>query len=291
VTYETIDYAVSDGVLVLTLSRPDQLNAFTVQMAEELIDAFERVNQDDDVAAVVVTGAGRAFCAGMDLSVGGNVFGLDEALQPTLEDLVHRSEDPEFLAGVRDAGGRASLAIYACLKPVIAAINGPAIGVGATVTLPMDVRIASQAARIGFVFGRLGIVPEACSSWFLPRVVGISRALEWTYSADILTAEEAYAGGLVRSVVPSGRLLEEAITLAHRFSKGRSRVATALTRQMMYRNSAAPHPMAAHQVDSLAMFYTSRGDGREGVRAFLDKRPPDFTSTASTMPPFYPWQG
>src|SRR5580765_5259690 len=155
--YETLDWSVRDGILVLTLNRPAQLNAFTVQMAEELIDAFERVNEDDEVAAVVVTGAGRAFCAGMDLTVDGNVFGLDESLAPTLADLEDRLDDPEIVAGVRDTGGRVSLAIYACTKPVIAAINGPAVGVGATMTLPMDVRIASEGARIGFVFGRIGI--------------------------------------------------------------------------------------------------------------------------------------
>ena len=288
--YETLDWSVRDGILVLTLNRPAQLNAFTVQMAEELIDAFERVNEDDEVAGVVVTGAGRAFCAGMDLTVDGNVFGLDESLAPTLADLEDRLDDPEIVAGVRDTGGRVSLAIYACTKPVIAAINGPAVGVGATMTLPMDVRIASEGARIGFVFGRIGIVPEACSSWFLPRIVGISRALEWTYAADILTAQQAHEGGLVRTVVPPDELLDTALELARRFTGGRSRVATALTRQMMYRNSAVDHPAQAHRVDSLAMFYTSIGDGKEGVRAFLDKREADFTSQASAMPPFFPWQ-
>ena len=290
-TYDTLDYDVrDDGVLVLTLSRPDQLNAFTVQMANELVHAFERASNDDQVAAVVVTGAGRAFCAGMDLAVGGNVFGLDESLEPTIEDLVERFDDPEIVHRVRDTGGRVSLAVYACKKPVIAAINGPAVGIGATMTLPMDVRIASEDARIGFVFGRLGIVPEACSSWFLPRIVGIGRALEWTYSAEILTAEQALDGGLVRSVVPAAGLLDEALELARKFTRGRSRVATALTRQMMYRNSAAPHPVDAHRVESLAMFYTSREDGHEGVQAFLEKRPAAFSSRASEMPPFFPWE-
>jgi enoyl-CoA hydratase/carnithine racemase len=180
-SYETLDWSVEDGVLTLTLDRPDQLNAFTVTMAEELVAAFERASADDEVGAVVVTGRGRAFCAGMDLSVDGNVFGLDESLEPTLADLHDRLDDPEIVAGVRDTGGRVALAIYACTKPVIAAINGPAVGIGATMTLPMDVRLASDRARIGFVFGRLGIVPEACSTWFLPRIVGISRALEWVY--------------------------------------------------------------------------------------------------------------
>ena len=211
-------------------------------MARELEHAFRRVNDDDAVAAVVVTGSGRAFCAGMDLSREGNVFGLDESLTPTLEDLTERLDSPEIADGVRDTGGRVSLAIYDCTKPVIAAINGPAVGIGATMTLPMDVRLASTSARIGFVFGRLGIVPEACSSWFLPRLVGVSRALEWTYAADILSPAEALDGGLVRSVVEPEALLDTAYELARRFVSGRSRVATALTRQMMWRNSAQPHP-------------------------------------------------
>jgi enoyl-CoA hydratase/carnithine racemase len=288
-TYETIRYEVADGILTLTLHRPDQLNAFTVTMAEELIDAFRRAHREDDVAAVVVTGSGRAFCAGMDLSAEGNVFGLDETLRPTPQDLADRFDDPEIVAGVRDTGGRVALAIYECGKPVIAAINGPAVGIGATMTLPMDVRLASERARIGFVFGRLGIVPEACSSWFLPRIVGISRALEWTYSADILSAEEALEGGLVRRVLPPDELLDAAYALARRFTENRSRVATALTRQLMYRNSAQPHPVEAHRADSLAMFWTSVGDGREGVAAFREKRPPVFTGRVGDgLPDVFP---
>ncbi len=292
-SYETLDYTVADGILTITLDRPDQLNAFTVTMAEELIDAFGHASLDDDIAAVVVTGRGRAFCAGMDLNVEGNVFGLDESLEPTLDDLADlhdRIDDPEIVAGVRDTGGRVSLAIYACTKPVIGAINGAAVGVGATMTLPMDIRLASERARIGFVFGKIGIVPEACSTWFLPRIVGISRALEWVYSAEILTAQEALDGGLVRSVHPEDELLDAAYALARKFTEHRSPVATALARQMMYRNSAQPHPVEAHRVDSLAMFYTSVGDGKEGVRAFREKRNPDFTGRASELPPFHPWQ-
>jgi enoyl-CoA hydratase/carnithine racemase len=288
--YETIEYAVSDGILTLTLDRPEQLNAFTVTMAEELVDAYDRASADDDVAAVVVTGRGRAFCAGMDLSVDGNVFGLDESQRPTMADLQERLEDPEIVAGVRDTGGRVTLATYRCTKPVIGAINGAAVGIGATMTLPMDVRLASERARIGFVFGRLGIVPEAASTWFLPRIVGISRALEWVYTADVLSAEEAHEGGLVRSVHPDGDLLDAAYDLARRFTAQRSPVATALARQMMYRNAAQPHPLEAHRVDSLAMFYTSIGDGKEGVAAFREKRAPDFSSRTTDMPPFYPWQ-
>jgi enoyl-CoA hydratase/carnithine racemase len=288
--YTTVDYTVADGILTLTLDRPDQLNAFTVTMADELEHAFDRAGIDDDVRAVVVTGRGRAFCAGMDLSADGNVFGLDETQRPTLEDLRDRFDDPAVVDGVRDTGGRVTLAIFRCLKPVIGAINGAAVGIGATMTLPMDVRLASSSARIGFVFGRLGIVPEAASTWFLPRIVGISRALEWVYTADVLGADEALAGGLVRSVHAPEELLDAAYDLARRFTEHRSPVAVALARQMMWRNSAQPHPVQAHLVDSLAMFYTSLGDGREGVAAFREKRPPDFIGRTTEMPPFYPWQ-
>jgi enoyl-CoA hydratase/carnithine racemase len=203
VDYQQIGYALDDGLLTITLNRPEQLNAFTPQMAAELIDAFERASREDAVRAVIVTGAGKAFCAGMDLSATGNVFGLDESLAPTLADMHDRLDDPAIVHGVRDTGGRVALAIFECTKPVIGAVNGAAVGVGATMTLPMDIRLASEKARIGFVFGKVGIVPEACSSWFLPRIVGISQALEWVYSADIFDAEEARRGGLVRAVYPA----------------------------------------------------------------------------------------
>ena len=288
--YQTLNTQVdADGVMLLTLNRPDQLNAFTVEMANELVDAFTRASDDDAVRAIVVTGAGKAFCAGMDLSVGGNVFGLDERQQPTMQDMQERLDDPAIHAGVRDTGGRVVLSIFNCKKPVIGAINGAAVGIGATMTLPMDIRIASEKARIGFVFGRIGIVPEACSSWFLPRIVGISQALEWTYMADIFDGHEAQRGGLVKCVVPPEQLLDEAMKIARRIATERSAVGIALTRQMMYRNAAQPHPLAAHQVDSLAMFYTSIADGKEGVQAFLEKRPAQFKGKASEMPSFYPW--
>lgn len=287
--YATLKYQVEDGVLVLTLNRPDQLNAFTVEMANDLEAAFERASEDDEVGAVVVTGAGRAFCAGMDLSVGGNVFGLDEAQTPTLVDMQERLEDPAIVAGVRDTGGRVTLAIFNCKKPVIGAINGAAVGIGATMTLAMDIRMVSEKAKIGFVFGKLGIVPEAASSWFLPRIVGVQQALEWVYSADIFDAAEAVRGRLARSVHAPESLLDDAKALARRFVAGRSPVAVALARQMILRNSAQTHPIEAHRVDSLAMFYTSTGDGKEGVAAFLEKRDPQFTGRASEMPPFYPW--
>jgi enoyl-CoA hydratase/carnithine racemase len=279
---------VADGILTLTLNRPEQLNAFTVQMADDLEHAFRRVNDADDVRAVVVTGEGRAFCAGMDLSVGGNVFGLNEAERPTPQDMETRFDDADFIGGVRDTGGRVTLAIYHCTKPVIAAVNGPAVGIGATMMCAMDVRLASEKARIGFVFGKLGIVPEAASTWFLPRIVGIPQALEWLYGADILTAEDAKEGGLVRSIHAPDDLLPAAYALAEKFTKNRSPVGVALTRQMVYRNSAQQHPVEAHKVDSLAMFWTSLADGKEGVAAFLEKRDPEFTSSAGSVPEVFP---
>jgi enoyl-CoA hydratase/carnithine racemase len=286
----TIDYDIGDdGVLVITLNMPERMNAFTVQMADELEQAFRDANSDDNVRAIIVTGAGRAFCAGMDLSVKGNVFGLDERLRPTIDDMRHRIGDPAIARGVRDTGGRVTLAIYECRKPVIGAINGAAVGIGATMTLAMDVRIASDTARFGFVFGRLGITLEACSSWFLPRIVGLQQALEWIYSADIFDAQEALRGRLVRSVHSQDTLLDDARRLALKFVDGRSPIATALARQMIYRNSAQSHPLDAHRVDSLAMFYTSIGDGKEGLAAFLEKRVPKFSGRASVLPPFFPW--
>jgi enoyl-CoA hydratase/carnithine racemase len=256
-------------------------------MAEELEHAFRRASADDGVGAIVVTGAGRAFCAGMDLAASGNVFGLDESQSPTLADMHDRLDDPAILRGVRDTGGRVVLAIYDCMKPVIGAINGAAVGIGATMTLPMDVRLAAEGAKIGFVFGRLGIVPEACSSWFLPRLVGIPQALEWVYTAEPFDAAEAVRGGLVKAAVPAEQLLDEARKLAHRFIDQRSPVAIALARQMIYRNTAQPHPVEAHRIDSLAMWHLSQRDGAEGVRAFREKRAPQFTGTVSSdLPDF-----
>ena len=289
--YNTIDYQAKDFILTLTLHRPEQLNAFTVEMAHELVHAFDRASADDAVRAIVVTGAGRAFCAGMDLSIEGNVFGLNEQLRPSMQDMDDRLDDPEILDGVRDAGGLVTLAIYRCTKPVIAAINGAAVGIGATMTCAMDIRLASVHARIGFVFNKIGIVPEACSSWFLPRIVGISRALEWVYSAEILKPEEALAAGFVKAVVPADELLDTAYRIAAKIAT-HSPVAVALTRQMMYSNAAQPDPMAAHKVDSLAMFYTSITGGKDGVASFLEKRPANYTDKVSKdLPDFYPWWG
>lgn len=288
-TYNTIKYQVSEKILTLTLNRPENLNSFTVEMANELVDAFNKASIDDDVSAIVVTGEGKAFCAGMDLSVEGNVFGLNEDLAPTMDDMNNRLDDPEIITGVRDTGGRVVLAIYECNKPVIAAINGAAVGIGATMTCAMDIRLASEKARIGFVFNKIGITPEACSSWFLPRIVGVSQALEWTYSADILKPEEVLAARFVKAVYAPEELLEEAYKIARKIAQ-HSQVAIAMTRQMMYRNAAQDHPIEAHKVDSLAIYYASIGSGKEGVQSFLEKREAKFEDKASVdMPDFYPW--
>jgi len=288
--YSTIRYEPDGGLLRLTLNRPEQLNAFTVDMADELEDAYRRASGDDSVRVVVVTGEGKAFCAGMDLSVGGNVFGLDETQAPSLADLELRPVAEEIERGVRDTGGRVALAMFDCLKPIVGAINGAAVGIGATMTLPMDFRLASARARIGFVFGRIGITPEACSTWFLPRIVGMQQALEWFYRADILEPSEALSAGLIRSIHDPDDLIEEATAFAWSLVRDKSPVSIGLMRQMTMRNSAQPHPRAAHDVESLAMFYTSIGDGKEGVAAFLEKRPAEFTGKAGEMPPFFPWQ-
>lgn len=283
--FTTIRHERDDGILTVVLDRPDNLNAFTVEMADELERTFVAVNDDDAVRAVIVTGEGRAFCAGMDLSSEGNVFGLDESKSPSLADMADL-DDPE-LRRVRDTGGRVTLAIYACRKPVIAAINGAAVGIGATMTLAMDARLMSTKARFGLVFGKLGITPEACSTWFLPRIVGMPAALDLVYRSDILTADAARDIGLVQAVHEPDALIAEARALADAWTRDRSPVSVALMRQMLYRNASEPHPVDAHRVDSLAMFYTSIGDGHDGVRAFLDKRPPRFSGRASDMPPFY----
>jgi len=284
-TFETLSVEVDqDGVALLTLDRPDALNSFTVTMARELEAFFRAAAEDDAVRAVVVTGAGRAFCAGMDLSAQGNVFGLDESVTPTPADLRdHLTEEP-FQSGVRDTGGKVTLAIHELPKPVIAAINGAAVGIGATMTLAMDIRMASTKARIGFVFGRLGIVPEAASSWFLPRLVGLQQALEWVYAADVLTAEAALEGRLLRSVHEPEDLVPPAVELARSFVVGRSPAALGMAKRLLNHGSGADHPLEAHRADSLAMWHASTGDGKEGVAAFLGKRDPEFTSTARDLP-------
>ena len=286
--YKTIKTETTEYIQTLTLNRPDNLNAFTVEMANELIDAFEKANDDDSIRVIIVTGEGRAFCAGMDLSVAGNVFGLNERLQPTLDDMHEKINDPAFKTGVRDTGGRVTLAIYNCKKPVIAAINGAAVGIGATMTCAMDIRLASEYAKVGFVFNKIGITPEAASTWFLPRIVGISTALEWCYTGEIMKPDTLLSAGYIKAVYPAAELLEQATMIARKIVK-HSPVAIALTRQMMYRNSAQDHPMEAHKVDSLAIYYQSLEDGKEGVASFLEKRDPAFKQKASDMPKFYPW--
>lgn len=288
-SFNAIRYEIDANILTITLNRPDRMNAFTTEMATELIEAFEQASEDDEVRAIVVTGAGKAFCAGMDLKKDGNVFGLKEDFQPTIKDMNERLDDPEIEAGVRDTGGQLTLAIYDCKKPVIAAINGAAVGIGATMSCAMDIRIASEHARVGFVFNNIGITPEACSSWFLPRIVSMGTAMEWVYRAELLSVDEILEKGFVNYVVPADKLLEKAYEIARRICQ-HSPVAIALTRQMMYRNAAQAHPIEAHKVDSLAIYYLSQTSGKEGIQAFLEKRPPAYSDKASSdMPPFYPW--
>jgi enoyl-CoA hydratase/carnithine racemase len=275
--FEEIRYEVADHVLTITLNRPDRLNAFTPTMGRELIEAFDASDADDDVRAVIVTGAGRGFCAGADLGGGGGTFDW-------------RDRDGGEAGVPRDGGGRISLRIFDSLKPVIAAINGPAVGVGITMTLPMDVRIAAAGAKIGFVFARRGIVPEACSSWFLPRVVGISQALEWVETGRVFTAEEALAGGLVRSVHPADEVVDVARALALEIAGEAAPVSVALARRMMWTMLGAAHPMEAHRADSRAMFARGQSaDAHEGVTAFLEKRPPQFGDLVSDgLPELFP---
>lgn len=284
--YKTIEYLVDDGILTLRLNRPDKMNAFTLDMSDELTHAFYRASDDDDVRVIIVTGAGKAFCAGMDLSVAGNVFGLDETRKPTLAEMA----EPDNMPGVRDSGGKVTLAIYDCKKPVIGAINGAAVGIGATMICAMDIRLASERARIGFVFGKIGIAPEGCSTWFLPRIVGMQQSLKWMMTGEIFDATEAYSGGLVYEVCAADELMSRAYEMARQIADNTAPVSSALIRQMMYRNSAAAHPVEAHKIESLAVFYASKFDGKEGVSAFLEKRPANFESKSSSdMPPFYPW--
>ena len=288
-TFTTLLHEINNNILTITLNRPEQLNAFTVEMANELIAAFEQANENDEIRAIVVTGSGKAFCAGMDLSIDGNVFGLDESLQPTLRDMKTRLHEKQIEEGVRDTGGQVALAIFNCKKPVIAAINGAAVGIGATMTCAMDIRLASENAKVGFVFNKIGITPEACSSWFLPRIVNMGTALEWVYSGDLIKANELERKGFLNSVERQESLLDKAYEIAARIAQ-HSPVAIALTRQMMYRNAALPSPLEAHEIDSLAIYYASQKSGKEGVQAFLEKRPANYTDKASSdMPPFYPW--
>ena len=280
--YQQIDYAVEDQIATITLDRPEQLNAFTARMMHEMISAFDEADADDNVRAVIVTGRGRGFCAGADLSGGGESFahgGGGDAAGPQ--------------SVVRDGGGLLTLRIFASKKPVIAAINGPAVGVGVTMTLPMDIRLASENAKLGFVFARRGIVPEACSSWFLPRIVGMSQAAEWVYTGRVFPASEALRAGLLRSVHPPDELLPAAHEIAAEIAENTSPVSVALSRQMMWRMLTVDHPMQAHRVDSRGI--NSRGaseDAREGVVSFLEKRAPNFPlKVSSDLPDIFPnWE-
>ena len=280
--FTQILYEVADNIATITLHRPEKMNAFTGTMMHEMIAAFDAIDADDAVRAVIVTGHGeRAFCAGADLTpeAGGRVFASGDAVESLSDERV------------RDGGGLLTLRIYQCRKPVIAAVNGAAVGVGVTMQLPMDIRLASDSARFGFVFARRGIVPEAASSWFLPRLVGYSQALEWCMTGRIFDAQEALKGGLVRSVHPASELLAEARKLAREIADNTAPVSIAMTRQMLWRNASHAHPMDAHRVDSRAIYRRSRsGDAMEGIASFLEKRPPHYPDKVSTdMPDFFPW--
>ena len=279
--FEQISYQIEDRILTITLNRPERMNACTVRMYEELIEAFDRADADDEVKAIIVTGAGKAFCAGADLERGADTWGANSALT----DL---SKQQRYIG---NGGGRIVRRIFDCNKPVIGAINGAAVGVGITMTLPMDIRLAVKGAKIGFVFASRGIVPEACSSWFLPRIVGISRALEWCYSAKILRTEDGLQAGLFRSLHEPDELLPAAHALAKEFVDNSSAVSMALTRQMMWRMLGASHPLDAHEIDTAAMNALGKsGDAREGITAFLEKRPARFKDRISAnLPKFFPW--
>ncbi len=282
--FEQITTVLDDGILTITLNRPERLNAWTATMGRELIEAFDEADASDDVRAIIMTGAGRGYCAGADLASGGETF-----------DYKARAEEASLLTpadgGVpRDNGGQFTLRIYACTKPVIGAINGPAVGVGATMTLPMDVRLASDDARMGFVFARRGIVPEACSSWFLPRVVGISRAMEWVSTGRVFSAQEGLDAGLLRSLHSADELLPAARALAREIADNTAPVSVALARQLMWRMLGAEHPMLAHRADSRGMLARGQSaDAAEGITAFLEKRPAQFPDRVSDgLPDIFP---
>ncbi len=276
--YQTILFDVKEDILTITLNRPDRMNAFNARMMHELINAFDQADANDEVKAIIVTGAGRAFCAGADLARGGDTFNA-------------QTNPDRHTELSRDGGGQLTLRIFECTKPIIAAINGPAVGVGITMALPMDIRLASETARIGFVFARRGIVLEACSSWFLPRVVGLSQALEWTYTGRLFSAEEAHAGGLIKTPCKPDELLPAAHKIAREIADNTSAISVSLTRQMLWKLQGADHPMEAHKIDSRALHHIGQSaDAKEGVESFLEKRPARFPNKVSQdMPDFYPW--
>ena len=287
--YETILYEVEDPILTITLNRPEKLNAFNATMQKELIDAFDQADRDDNIRAIIVTGAGRGFCAGADLSSGADTFDRDAKRGPVkrLASGAVDYSDPN----ARDGGGQVTLRIFKCLKPVIGAINGAAVGIGVTMQLAMDIRLASESARFGFVFSQRGIVPEAASSWFLPRIVGISQALEWCFTGRVFGAQEALAGRLVSKVVAPDDLLPAARALAREIADKTAPVSVALIRQMMWRMLGADDPMEAHKIDSRGIYARGRSDDvKEGVLSFLEKRPAQFTNKVSSdMPDYFPW--
>jgi enoyl-CoA hydratase/carnithine racemase len=293
-TYDTIMTEISDGIMTITLNRPEKMNAFTAGMMQDMVAAFDVADADDAVRAVIVTGSGeRAFCAGADLSAGAATFDYAQRSDRSDNASAIRADGSVDVThqGARDSGGRLTLRIFNCKKPVIGAINGAAVGIGATMQLPMDFRLASTTARFGFVFAKRGIVPEAASSWFLPRLVGISKALDWCYSGRVFGAEEALAGGLIRSVHAPEDLLIAARNLAHELTAESAPVSIALTRQMMWRMLGASHPMEAHKLDSRAIWSRGAGgDAKEGVASFLEKRVAHYPDTVShDMPHFAPW--
>jgi enoyl-CoA hydratase/carnithine racemase len=288
--YETLLTDVSESIFTITINRPDKLNALNTTMIREFIDAIDVADTDDAVRAIIVTGAGRAFCAGADLSTGGGTF--DRAARPDRPPVPNGPDGAPDLSheNARDGGGRMTLRVFECRKPVIAAVNGPAVGIGATMLLPMDARIASSEARFGFVFSQRGIVPEAASSYFLPRIVGIAQALEWCYSGRVFGADEALAGKLISRVVAPQELIPAARALAASYIDKTAPVSVALIRAMMWRMLGASHPMEAHRIDSRAMFHRGRSaDVREGIASFLEKREPRFTDTVSRDLPALPF--
>ena len=292
--FTTITTDISEGILTITLNRPDRMNAFTGEMMKEMVAAFDIADADDAVRAVIVTGSGeRAFCAGADLAAGDDTFDYTKRPERLEQGSPLRDDGSVDFShpGVRDSGGRLTLRIFNCKKPVIGAINGAAVGIGATMQLPMDFRLASETARFGFVFAKRGIVPEAASSWFLPRLVGISQALDWCYSGRVFGAEEALRAGLIKSIHTAADLLPAARALAHSLTAESAPVSIALTRQMMWRMLGAAHPMEAHKMDSRAIWVRGQSpDAREGVSSFLEKRTAVYPDKVSTdTPHFAPW--
>lgn len=280
-TTNTIETGLDGNLLIIRLNRPDNMNAFTVEMGEELIRTLDAADNNDDVRAIIFTGNGRAFCAGMDLSSDGNVFGLDETVD---------ANSPEMERN-RDLGGVLTLRMFRMKKPMIGAINGASVGVGTTMQLPMDVRIASEKAKFGFVFSQRGVTLESCASWFLPRLVGLPKALEWSFSGKVFGAEEALNGGLISEIVAPDALLDRAKEIARGFISNTSAMSVAVNRQLLWRMMGADHPMEAHKAESRTMYHASVRDGKEGVMSFLEKREPEFKDKISDgAPAGFDWE-